>query len=104
MSLSPQRRASGFLLAALAVGFPCLLLRAASDAPCCSEEPCQVIFASDCCDGVPGLQSAPPAGVFPGIASRVEHLAPRWVEAPRSALVKWDAGVAFGVRTTVLRL
>ena len=104
MKRSSRLRASGVLPALVGVGLSCMLLGAASDArTCCPDEACRAIVESTCCDHSPSIPSAP-AGTPPLINDRVECLTPRWAEISRIASASRESVVAFGIRTTVLRL
>jgi hypothetical protein len=82
-----------------------MLLGAASDAhACCPDGACRAIVESTCCDYSPSIPSAPAAGTPPLINDRAECLTPRWAEISRVASARRAAVVAFGIRTTVLRL
>ena len=105
MKQSARWRASGVVLALLGSALSCLLLGAAPDArPCCSDAPCQAMLASGCCDYSSSIPSARSESTPPLIIDRVEYLGTaRWVETSR-LLASRPPGIAFGIRTTVLRL
>lgn len=102
---SSSSRATGVLLAVLGAGLSCLVLGVVPDATCCSDASCQAMLDAGCCDSSSSIPSAP-AGTTPSlIAERIQYVVfPRWAEISRLASARCESGVAFGIRTTVLRL